>query len=478
MPNTADRASGAGEYQTMPNRCGKARELISAAAVKAAAEPWAGVKPAPRARALRRISVVAAAFLVSACSTVTDVLDRLPKWGDDAEQPTPAAEAPQTDTAKAPPTPKTPPVPKAKPSHEMVSSVQRMLTELGYEPGPVDGVAGPKTRRAIRDFQADAKLRADGKVTEALVTKLAKFVNGDPQPAAEHGLDGKPQPAPEHGLDGKVMPIYEPGDVFVYSDGQVETVTGVEGVRVIWATNRGARVTAYTNFILPPVSWETTLRSETTTVDAPVDVLWPLEVGKVVTFSVRTKTSPVRRRDTRSVSSQNWRCRVDGTDTVTVAAGTFATYRVACRSSPPPPSLSAERVWYYAPSIRHYVRRDETKATSKLPQRVELVAVRLKGEGWPPAARAGLGWAFQHALETQSMGDSVEWQSSGVDTKVTITPTASLRSDDPSYCRTFEQTILRPASRRVFPGIACRDPSGHWSIPGLDDQDTATGAGS
>ncbi|MEE8203305.1 MAG: peptidoglycan-binding protein [Alphaproteobacteria bacterium] len=468
MSSWADRASRPGEDKTMSNRCGKARELMIARGgnAAAAADAWAGTKPAPRARAVQRISVVAAACLLSACSNITDLLDKLPRWEKGDEQSSTAAATSETGAAQARSAPEPPLAPGEKPSRKIVVSAQRMLTDLGYDPGPADGIEGPKTQRAIRKFQSDAGIPANGRVTNALMTKLAEYANG------------KPAPASDHGLDGKVMPVYESGDIFVYSDGQVESVIGVEGDRVDWMTNRGIRVTAYANFILPPVSWESTMRSETTTVDAPVDALWPLRVGKVVTFAVRTKSSHVRRRDSRGVSVQKWRCRVDGTDRITVAAGTFHTYRIACRSATPPPSLPAERVWYYAPSIRHYVRRDDTTDASKLPQRVELVAVRLKGEGWPPAARAGLGWAFQHALETQPMGESVEWQSSGVDTKVTIKPTASLRSNDSSYCRTFEQTVLRQESRRIFPGIACRDPSGNWSIPGLDEKGLASGTGS
>ncbi|MFQ4136790.1 peptidoglycan-binding domain-containing protein [Nodosilinea sp. PGN35] len=36
---------------------------------------------------------------------------------------------------------------------EGARQVQQQLAKHGYDPGPVDGVAGPKTQRALRDFQ-------------------------------------------------------------------------------------------------------------------------------------------------------------------------------------------------------------------------------------------------------------------------------------------------------------------------------------
>lgn len=40
--------------------------------------------------------------------------------------------------------------------------LQRRLRELGYDPGPVDGVFGPRTETAVQAFQRDSNLRPDG----------------------------------------------------------------------------------------------------------------------------------------------------------------------------------------------------------------------------------------------------------------------------------------------------------------------------
>ena len=47
---------------------------------------------------------------------------------------------------------------------EAVRELQRQLRELGYDPGPMDGVFGRRTRRAVRALQRDAGLVPDGKV--------------------------------------------------------------------------------------------------------------------------------------------------------------------------------------------------------------------------------------------------------------------------------------------------------------------------
>lgn len=55
----------------------------------------------------------------------------------------------------------------------MVRDVQRDLARLGYYLGPVDGVAGKQTRAAIRQYQADNGLAANGEVSQRLATHVS-----------------------------------------------------------------------------------------------------------------------------------------------------------------------------------------------------------------------------------------------------------------------------------------------------------------
>lgn len=53
-----------------------------------------------------------------------------------------------------------------------VRNVQDGLTQLGYQPGPVDGMMGKKTANAIKAFQQDVNLPVDGRVSAALMRRI------------------------------------------------------------------------------------------------------------------------------------------------------------------------------------------------------------------------------------------------------------------------------------------------------------------
>jgi len=57
-------------------------------------------------------------------------------------------------------------------SHDIIRAVQKLLTQQGLNPGPVDGRMGRKTRRAIRQFQRQVGMTVDGKITEELLQQL------------------------------------------------------------------------------------------------------------------------------------------------------------------------------------------------------------------------------------------------------------------------------------------------------------------
>ncbi|OQX62711.1 MAG: hypothetical protein B5M56_05565 [Desulfococcus sp. 4484_241] len=57
-------------------------------------------------------------------------------------------------------------------SHQLIREVQKLLTELGYEPGPIDGQYGRRTAAAIKAFQKYAGLTQDGLIDEDLLNSL------------------------------------------------------------------------------------------------------------------------------------------------------------------------------------------------------------------------------------------------------------------------------------------------------------------
>jgi zinc D-Ala-D-Ala carboxypeptidase len=55
-----------------------------------------------------------------------------------------------------------------------VRFLQQELKNLGYDPGTVDGIFGPRTERAVKNFQADQGLVVDGKVGKQTWVALAR----------------------------------------------------------------------------------------------------------------------------------------------------------------------------------------------------------------------------------------------------------------------------------------------------------------
>jgi hypothetical protein len=53
-----------------------------------------------------------------------------------------------------------------------LTEIEALLDQLGFPPGPVDGVIDEQSRNAIRDFQVTAGLDVDGKSSAALLDEL------------------------------------------------------------------------------------------------------------------------------------------------------------------------------------------------------------------------------------------------------------------------------------------------------------------
>ncbi|MDR4514323.1 peptidoglycan-binding domain-containing protein [Nitrosomonas sp.] len=53
---------------------------------------------------------------------------------------------------------------------ELMRRVQQALANAGYNPGPIDGISGPRTLTAIKNFQQDNNLAAGGLTKETLRT--------------------------------------------------------------------------------------------------------------------------------------------------------------------------------------------------------------------------------------------------------------------------------------------------------------------
>ena len=79
---------------------------------------------------------------------------------------------------------------------ERVREVQRRLVKLGYRPGPVDGLFGPRTRAATQWFQFKHGLPTNGRVNRSTLAVLTARSDHKPLPTKprERSTDTTPPP--------------------------------------------------------------------------------------------------------------------------------------------------------------------------------------------------------------------------------------------------------------------------------------------
>jgi peptidoglycan hydrolase-like protein with peptidoglycan-binding domain len=330
--------------------------------------------------------------------------------------------------------------PPTRPADPEVRATQDYLARLGYYRGPIDGISGPKTRTAVANYQTDSGLPPDGKVSRDLIARLAAM---------------PPTPALRDKVDRASGPIYEPGDAYIYTDGQVETVLWTGEHRVEWQDAKGQRWLADTDFTVP------TRRSDPgTKVASRQSFTWPIRVGAMSSYIVKTEATD--RTDQKAM--ETWHCVVEGHERTAVFAGTFDSYKIVCRLDGGPLGAAQSRTWYFAPTIGHYVRYIEN-AGNQVRSR-DLVAVSPGELGWPPEARTGLEWAVSHALETEPAGRAVPWQSSAVAARFVIEPGPKVDVGHSEQCRRFTQTrISADSTKRVYPRVACHVQN-QWRLLG------------
>ncbi|MGH2839819.1 MAG: peptidoglycan-binding domain-containing protein [Solirubrobacteraceae bacterium] len=73
---------------------------------------------------------------------------------------------------------------------QAVKDLQAALNTLGYDAGAVDGVFGAKTEKAVKEFQADRAIAADGIVGE--VTWINVDEADQSEPVLKRGSKGLP----------------------------------------------------------------------------------------------------------------------------------------------------------------------------------------------------------------------------------------------------------------------------------------------
>jgi peptidoglycan hydrolase-like protein with peptidoglycan-binding domain len=91
-----------------------------------------------------------------------------------AAQPRPVAPAETTGTLSVLPRPRPPEAPASRSRAEIITDVQRELARRGFYEGTPDGVYGPKTDTAIRDFEQVSGLRVAAEPAETILKTISQ----------------------------------------------------------------------------------------------------------------------------------------------------------------------------------------------------------------------------------------------------------------------------------------------------------------
>src|SRR5262245_60648901 len=80
-------------------------------------------------------------------------------------------------------------------NREQVKAVQQALKDKGHDPGAVDGVMGPKTRTALKDFQKKEGIKDTGQMDLETMAKLGVEAKTSSEGSASSGSTASGSPA-------------------------------------------------------------------------------------------------------------------------------------------------------------------------------------------------------------------------------------------------------------------------------------------
>mgnify|MGYP006176575057 CR=1 FL=1 len=152
-------------------------------------------------------------------------------------------------------------------------------------------------------------------------------------------------------------PAVRVGDTYVFGAASVRRVAAVSANALTWSTTDGQSFRTGRDFFTPVLEQTLPDRRITSRLSGQPGSLWPLSVGKKVSFEeTRVTSMTVFERDIQT--QLRWDCEVIDTRLSPVPAGDFDTFHVACKAYRAGFFLPVQTVtWDYAPSLGHYVRR-------------------------------------------------------------------------------------------------------------------------
>ena len=194
-------------------------------------------------------------------------------------------------------------------------------------------------------------------LSAAFATGCAHLPSGGLQDAINALTPVEPVAAAPLVLPPAPRPTARVGDTFVFGAASVRRVEAVSRAALTWSTTDGQRLRTGRDFFTPVLEQTLPDRRITSQLSGQPADLWPLSVGKKVTFNeLRSTTFTTFNRTVQT--PLRWECEVVEARVSQVPAGDFETFHVRCKSYRQDFFLQLQTItWDYAPSLGHYVRR-------------------------------------------------------------------------------------------------------------------------
>jgi hypothetical protein len=262
-------------------------------------------------------------------------------------------------------------------------------------------------------------------------------------------------------LSEAVLPTYMVGEYFNFDDGSSRMVAAVSGEWVTWQYNTGTVSKGYRNFIIPALTWTSAHRYSEGKTTAPADLLWPLAVGKKGTYDFQQTISKHDGTESNELS-RSWSCAVEGTERVSVPAGTFDTYVIACnRYSSTSHKWRASRKLYYAPDLGHYVMKQD-RHRSRPDKKRQLVSYGFRSIVLPEKDQIKLNRTLQKALSNNADGIASTWTSSTGEVTAMLIPISSYKVTNGEACREYHSVYNVRGRIRKNVRVVCKQSNGLW----------------
>jgi peptidoglycan hydrolase-like protein with peptidoglycan-binding domain len=136
----------------------------------------------------------------------------------------------------------TKPEPAARSRADIITDIQRELSRRGLYDGPADGMLGPKTDSAIRDFETSAKLKATGEPSEDVLRAIQRAPLKTE--AAAPRAPARPDPIAEliAGPSQRVIALQRALNDFGYGPVKATGIHGAETVSAIQKFERDRKL--------------------------------------------------------------------------------------------------------------------------------------------------------------------------------------------------------------------------------------------